>query len=338
MARLSFEGWQEFLNGCEETHILQLGTWGKLKSKFGWTPGWLTVGDLGAQILFQELPLGYQVAYIPRGPISSSGAPLNNHPDWPDFIQELDDFCRERKVVFLKMEPDCWERQDGEGLSSFPGFKFSSHSIQPPRTIVVSLEGEEEQILARMKSKTRYNIRLASKKGVVVREISSIGPFYDLLEGTSDRAAFGIHTRAYYQETFDLFSPTGVCAIFLAEFEGVPLASIMVFQSGERSWYFYGASSNQHRQLMPTYLIQWEAMRWAKARGCTSYDLWGVPDEDHDTLEDGFTKRGDGLWGVYRFKRGFGGQLLRASGPWDRIYNPALYALYQLRNRIQGGS
>ena len=234
------------------------------------------------------------------------------------------------------MEPDCWDDEVQQGADPFPGFQASTHSIQPARTIVVSLEGSEEEILARMKSKTRYNIRLAGKKGVVVREIDSVDPFYDLLEGTSDRADFGIHTRAYYQETYRLFGPTNTCAIFLAEFEGNPLASIMVFQSGGRSWYFYGASSNQYRQLMPTYLIQWEAMRWARERGCTSYDLWGVPDEEYEALERDFTKRQDGLWGVYRFKRGFGGKLLRASGPWDRVYQRPLYILYKFRNRIQG--
>ena len=162
-------------------------------------------------------------------------------------------------------------------------------------------------------------------------------PFYDLLQGTSGRAAFGIHIKEYYQKAFQMFNPQGACAIFMGEFQGMPLASIMVFQLGERSWYFFGASSDHHRQLMPTYLIQWEAMRWAKERGCRSYDLWGVPDEELNHLEEGFTSRSDGLWGVYRFKRGFGGQLLRASGPWDRIYNPPLYALYKLRARFRGG-
>ena len=111
----------------------------------------------------------------------------------------------------------------------------------------------------------------------------------------------------------------------------------MVFQLGERSWYFYGASSREHRQLMATYLIQWEAMRWAKERGCKSYDLWGVPDRDFDSLEEGFTTRSDGLWGVYRFKRGFGGEVRRTSGPWDRVFRPLLYSLYKLRTGIQGG-
>ena len=337
MAKISSQEWQDFISGCPGAHILQTNAWGELKSSFGWTPTRLIQGNLGAQILVQQLPLGYKVAYIPRGPVSSSGS-LINHPDWPAFQEELDAYCLEHKVVFLRMEPDIWEEDLPGNDQPFPGFRSSSHSIQPPRTIVVSLDGTENQILARMKSKTRYNIRLSDKKGVTIREITSVDPFYDLLQGTSDRAAFGIHTRAYYQETFQIFHSLGACAIFLAEFQGTPLASIMVFQYGERSWYFYGASSNEHRELMPTYLIQWEAMRWAKERGCLNYDLWGVPDEDLNTLEEGFTSRSDGLWGVYRFKRGFGGQLLRASGPWDRIYNQPLYALYKLRARIQRGA
>lgn len=337
MAKLSSQGWQEFISGCPNLHILQTGTWGELKSHFGWAPTWFVEGDLGAQVLFQTLPLGYKVAYIPRGPVSSSGSVIN-HPDWPALQEELDVFCVQQKAVFLKIEPDFWEEDLEPNLLPYPGLRSSTHSIQPPRTVLVSLEGTEEQILAQMKSKTRYNIRLAAKKGVTVQEISSVDPFYDLLQGTSDRAAFGIHTREYYQRTFQLFHPLGACAIFLAEFQGIPLASIMVFKCGERSWYFYGASSDHHRQLMPTYLVQWEAMRWAKKRGCTSYDLWGVPDEEFNTLEQEFTARSDGLWGVYRFKRGFGGQLLRASGPWDRVYNPTLYKLYLIRNRIQGGA
>jgi len=112
----------------------------------------------------------------------------------------------------------------------------------------------------------------------------------------------------------------------------------MVFALPPRAWYFYGASSNVHREKMPTYLLQWEAMRWAKSQGCTSYDLWGIPDEEEEMLEAEFTHRHDGLWGVYRFKRGFGGRLARSVGAWDRVYSPARYRLYRLvlwaRNRL----
>jgi lipid II:glycine glycyltransferase (peptidoglycan interpeptide bridge formation enzyme) len=114
----------------------------------------------------------------------------------------------------------------------------------------------------------------------------------------------------------------------MADFEGEDLAGLMVFFQGKRAWYFYGASSGKRRDLMPAYAVQWEAMRWAREKGCTLYDLWGVPDEDEDKLESQFESRTDGLWGVYRFKRGFGGKLVRSAGPWDRVYNPALYRLY----------
>jgi peptidoglycan pentaglycine glycine transferase (the first glycine) len=103
----------------------------------------------------------------------------------------------------------------------------------------------------------------------------------------------------------------------------------MIFVNGERAWYFYGASNNEQRNLMPTYLVQWEAMRWARQRGCKEYDLWGVPDADLQRLEAEFKTRSDGLWGVYRFKRGFGGQLRRSLEPWERVFNPWLYKLYR---------
>ena len=110
----------------------------------------------------------------------------------------------------------------------------------------------------------------------------------------------------------------------------------MVFAQGKRAWYLYGASNNLDRNRMPTYLLQWDALRWARAQGCTEYDLWGVPDEDADVLEAEFTQRSDGLWGVYRFKRGFGGQVKRAVGAWDRVYKPELYYLYRLYFRLRG--
>lgn len=336
MPTVSLQQWKEFIKDCPQSHVLQSPAWGELKSQFGWESCWVVHGKLGAQILFQKIPMGYQVAYLPRGPISAEGE-VFGHPDWTGFQKDLDILCHQKKAVFLKIEPDCWYEQDSPVCSLPPGYKFSSHSIQPPRTILITLDGSEDEILARMKSKTRYNIRLAEKKGITIRKLDDVEPFYGLLERTSDRAAFGIHTEEYYRKAFELFQKNGECQLFLAEFDGLPLASIMVFIRGDRSWYFYGASSNQHRDRMPTYLVQWEALRWAKEQGCLSYDLWGVPDEDAETLEKNFTDRNDGLWGVYRFKRGFGGELKRVCGPWDKVYHPVLYFLYTLRTKIKAG-
>ncbi len=157
------------------------------------------------------------------------------------------------------------------------------------------------------------------------------------MEKTGQRDNFGVHSRAYYQSAYQLFHPRQECELFMAWYGKEPLAGIMVFARGARAWYFYGVSSDQHRERMPTYLVQWQGMRWAMQRGCLSYDLWGVPDASQDVLEAEFEHRSTGLWGVYRFKRGFGGSLLRTAGPWDRIYNPTLYKIYRLWLGRRGG-
>jgi lipid II:glycine glycyltransferase (peptidoglycan interpeptide bridge formation enzyme) len=184
-----------------------------------------------------------------------------------------------------------------------------------------------------MKQKTRYNIRLAEKKEVIVRFSANVDAFYDLMEVTGERDRFGVHSREYFRRAYDLFHPSGMCELLVAEFAGKPLAALMVFARGPRAWYFYGASSDEERNRMPAYLLQWEAMRWAKARGCVEYDLWGVPDTDEEALEAGFSERSDGLWGVYRFKRGFGGRLVRSAGAWDKSFLAFIYPLYRWYER-----
>ncbi len=315
---LTPEDWEEFLKRNPQAHLLQTSRWGQLKSEFGWEAVQVRSGDAGAQVLFRSLPLGFSIAYIPRGPIG---------PGSPALLPVLDEVCRSRRAIVLKIEPDGWE-DDGQNRPP-EGFQHSTHSIQPPRTITIDLNGDEEVILSRMKQKTRYNIRLGQRKGVVVRESGDLETFTQLMATTGERDAFGVHSAAYYRRVYELFKPHEMCELLVAEFEGTPLAALMVFARGNRAWYFYGASSNEHRNFMPSYVLQWEALRWARRRGCIEYDFWGVPDENEDTLESEFSNRSDGLWGVYRFKRGFGGVLRRTQGPWDRVYNPAMYRLYQ---------
>lgn len=238
-------------------------------------------------------------------------------------FDSLDDICRSARAVFLKIEPPT-------AHCPLPAANWqpSPHPIQPPRTLIVDLRPPEESILAAMKQKTRYNIRLAQKKGVTVAPSDDLETFVKLMEATGRRDKFGVHSGAYYRKAYELFHPTGRAQLFIASFESQPLAGLMLFTLGKRAWYFYGGSSDEERSRMPTYLLQWEAMRWAKVRGCTEYDLWGVPDEDEQTLEANFESRSDGLWGVYRFKRGFGGKLMHAPGAFDRVYSPLLYKLY----------
>jgi peptidoglycan pentaglycine glycine transferase (the first glycine) len=321
MTELTASAWEEFLAGYPEAHLLQTTAWGVLKAGFGWTPLRVVVGQTGAQVLLRRLPLGFSLAYIPRGPVG---------PDWPALWPELRRSCRRRGDILLKVEPDVWEPATA-GLLHGPlaGFFASPQTVQPPRTVVVNLEGDEEVLLGRMKQKTRYNIRLAQKKEVIVYPSGDLDTFYHMIQVTGTRDGFGVHSLAYYRQVYQLFQPRGECELLQAEYAGQPLAALMVFAHGSRAWYFYGASSDAERSRMPTYLLQWEAMRWAHAHGCREYDLWGIPDVDETELEAGFAERSDSLWGVYRFKRGFGGQVQRTIGAWDLPYQPLLYRLYR---------
>ena len=335
MAEISLVEWRTFLDEYPDAHLLQTGEWGELKSAFGWQAVRIRTSGLGAQILFRHLPLGFTFAYMPK-PLGSEW--LSGRRDWTpaddEFWAEVDAVCRKKRAIFLKIEPDLWDGQLDKALNV--EFFMSPHNIQPPRTILVDLNGREDEILARMKQKTRYNIRLAQKKGVTVRAWDDIPAFHRMMLTTGGRDGFGVHSLQYYRQAYELFHPTGMCELLVAEYEGEPLAALMVFAHGRRAWYLYGASSDEGRNLMPTYLLQWEAMRWARAKGCLTYDLWGVPDEDEATLEANFETRRDGLWGVYRFKRGFGGQLRRAAQAVDRVYWPLLYRLYLLWMRQKG--
>ncbi len=323
MAIVSAPEWDEFLNRAVDAHLLQTGAWGNFKAEFGWQPVRVLAGDTGAQVLFRKLPLGFTFAYIPKGPVG---------PDWASLWPEIDRVCRKKRAVLLKVEPDLEEPVPPWAAAQFKGFYANADPIQPRRTLILSLDGEESQWLARMKQKTRYNIRLAEKKGVSVRASTDLQTFYGLMEATGQRDGFGVHSQQYFRRAYEIFFPAGMCELFLADFEGRPLAGLMVFARGSRAWYFYGASNDEERQRMPAYLLQWEAIRWAQARGCQLYDLWGVPDADEETLEAGFDDRADGLWGVYRFKRGFGGRLVRSAGAWDRVYLP-VYPLYRWWSR-----
>jgi peptidoglycan pentaglycine glycine transferase (the first glycine) len=189
-----------------------------------------------------------------------------------------------------------------------------------------------------MKSKTRYNIRLAGRRGVTVREAGEqdLPAFHALMATTGERDEFGVHAPAYYELAYRLFVPGNWARLLLAEVGDEPVAALMVFALSTKAWYLYGASSDAHRERMPTYLLQWEAIRWARARGCTTYDLWGVPDAPEDRLEAEFAERQDGLWGVYRFKRGFGGEVVRSVAAWDRVLAPLRYRMYRWGLALRG--
>jgi lipid II:glycine glycyltransferase (peptidoglycan interpeptide bridge formation enzyme) len=323
MSVLSSLDWQEFLSDYPDAHILQTAAWGALKSSFDWQAAWVAHQVCGAQVLFRQLPIGFTIAYIPKGPVG-------DRERWSQLWGEVDRLCKSKRAIHLIVEPDSWvDPRDPATNTPPPGFRHGIQTIQPARTIVIDLSGDESDLLSRMKQKTRYNVRLAEKRGVRVDVSQDIDLFYQLMLETGSRDQFGVHSLEYYHRAMDLFHPAGACELFIADYQEEPIAALMVFRHGNRAWYFYGASGDRRREHMPAYLLQWEAMRWARSYACQEYDLWGVPDLDLADLESQFMERGDGLWGVYRFKRGFGGDLRRSAGPWDRVYNPVMYAFYR---------
>jgi len=318
-------------------HLLQSYEWGEFKRGFGWRPSRVALEEegqiiAGAQVLVRNLSLG-SLAYVPRGPVvdPQEGGTLG------ELWAQLHILARQEGSVFLRLEPD-WEGGERGHLLEREGFHRASESIQPQSTLALDIEGDLESILNRMKPKTRYNIRLAGRKGVVVREgrEKDLGAFYELLRITGGRDRFFVHSDRYYLEAWRTFAPQGMGRLFLAFYGDQMLAGLMAFAFGHRAYYLYGASSDEHRSLMSNYLLPWEAIRWAKERGCLVYDLWGIPDEVGRNGEPpDFVKRKGGLWGVYRFKRGFGGRVVRTVGAFDYVYSRPLYRLLMRVERVR---
>lgn len=329
--------WDAFLQAQPRAHLLQTSAWAGLKRPYGWEAariGLAHAGELvaGAQLLFRRLPfrLG-TMAYLPMG--FTITHPDQRAPLW----KAIDATARRQGAAFLKWEPGLYLPGDAPHDFARYGFRPSPQTVQPPRTIVIDIAGDEETILARMNQGTRRKIRQSAKNGVRVFEgtRADVDHFTRMMHTTGERNDFGVHEPAYYGLAYDLFVPQ-YAALILAEHDGDMLAGVMVFASGSTAWYLYGASATVKRNLMAAYGVQWAAIQWARARGCIAYDMWGIPDEDADALEAQFETRDDGLWGVYGFKRGWGGQVVRSPGAWDKVYNPLVYAAYQLALKRRG--
>jgi peptidoglycan pentaglycine glycine transferase (the first glycine) len=327
--------WDEQVTATPGGHLLQSWAWGELKARFGWHAQRVAAGPSWAQVLYRPLPGGLgTIAYVPKGPVVDWGDPAQGEAALRALLAAIEPLARQQRAICLKIEPDLEEdlasSPDMRALLAGLGFRPSPQTVQPRRTLMVDLDADPEELLGRMKQKTRYNVRLAGRKGVTVRagDEADLPAFFRMMEVTAGRDDFGIHSRAYYETVHRLFVSADRGRLLLAEHEGELLAGLVVLSFCDTAIYMYGASSDEKRNLMPTYLLQWEAMQWAREQGCRTYDLWGVPDEDEETLEAEFAARSDGLWGVYRFKRGFGGRLVRTVGAWDLVYAPLRYRLY----------
>lgn len=258
--------------------------------------------------------------YAPRGPVIED-------PDSPAMTILLN-FVRaeahRRHAFMLKIEPSVLDG-DTRWLLALKrrGFQTNPYAAHVRHEWVLDIRPDEKTLQAQMKEKWRYNIRLAARKGITVRRGESqadLDTFYRLYETTSERDQFVIQNKAYYMELMRLYAECNRAALFLAEYEGQAIAGTIITTLGHWSWYMFGASSNEHRERMPNHLLQWTSMQWAREQGCWYYNFRGIP----DILEEG-----QELWGVYLFKRGFGGYPLRFLETHDLVYQPLVYETYR---------
>jgi peptidoglycan pentaglycine glycine transferase (the first glycine) len=302
-------------------HVLQSWEWGEFKAAYGWRPTRLLCyrrhePAAAASALVRKLG-PYSVCYVPKGPIVDF-----EDRELAGFVLDcLVQTARRQHAIYVKIDPDIpLENESARQLLRQHGFG-PGENIQRPNTMMLDISGSEERILGRMKPKWRYNIRLAEKKGVDVVQggPDDFAAFYDVYKATGERDNFIVRPYDYCRLEWQIFLDAGMASLWLARFEGQTLAAIMPFALGRRMWYFFGASSNLHRNLMPNHLLQWRAIQWGRSQGCTEYDMWGIP----DVLEEG-----QPLWGVYLFKQGFGAEMVRWAGAHDCVLQPALYALW----------
>jgi lipid II:glycine glycyltransferase (peptidoglycan interpeptide bridge formation enzyme) len=311
--------------------FLQSGFWGSFKERFGWSArsflvSWETPSApprrVSLPLLALHRPLGFGVsfAYVPWGPEPPWGP--EDSPGDEAKTAMLHSLAEDIKALlpentaFIRFDPP-WhsEGADAPAPSLRAPFFRSAADVQSPDTVLVDLTAEEDAILDRMKSKGRYNIRLAFRRGALVRSggAGELEQFYALYQATAKRDGISIHAPSYYQALFDHCAgyPGQELRLYLADYGGRPLAAAIVLFRKSAATYLYGASSNEDRNVMAPYAVQWQAMRDAKAYGCAEYDLFGIPpnaDPDHP------------MSGLYRFKTSFGGRIIHRSGSWDFAY------------------
>lgn len=316
--------WNDFIRATPRGSILQSFEWGEVKSGTWQSIHARAIDDNGqwfaaALILKRVLPMGLSIFYIPRGPVFSDYDPQRIR----FFFDSIRQLARQENVIVIKCDPEIPETA-GEWIEAFQnsGFSYNPENVQPRGTIILDISADPDELIKSFHHKTRYNIKLAEKKGVIIKEensVQGVDVFYDLFKITSERDHFMILHRSYFHHLWKTLSVHNMATVFAAYFEGKPLAAIFQTLFGSRMTYLYGASSNEHRNLMPNHLIHWHAILWAKKCGATSYDFWGIPSNPAE---------GHPLWGVYRFKKGFGEAETKWMGTYECILNPVKYKLF----------
>ena len=312
-------------------HPLQSWEWGEFRKKTGVKVervGFFDNGKLvrGMQVTFHDIPvIGRKLGYFPKGPM----------PD-EEQLSVLQQLGRKYNALFIKMEPNI--AQPVGGLSAHDKIvKFLlEHGATPGRplftryTFTLDLTKSEEKLMDQLSSKTRYNVKLAQKKGVQIYENTTsegMEQYITILEETTKRQGFYAHSPAYFRTLWKTLGDSGIIRIFNAVYEDTVVASWVMFIFNGVLYYPYGASSSQHRDVMASNLMMWEMIRFGKAMGCHTFDMWGALGPDANEK--------DPFFGFHRFKKGYGSVLTEFIGTYDLILDPIFYKVFRVVEELR---
>lgn len=335
------ERWDEFVLGSAQGSFLQTWEWGAAQEIMGSKMWRLVVEDAGewqAVLLLvrRELPLGQGWLYGSWGPVMARAA-WGRSDVFLALQKKIEELAGEERAVWVRVDaPVIRDSEVAAGWQKVleeSGWEKSEREVQPAATLVLDLGKSEEELLAGMKSKTRYNVRLAERNGVTVRwskDVKDVEVFWQLAQEVSERSGFSYHSKNYYEAILEKMNSGGGqmgAELAIAEHAGDVLAVHLMVYAGGRATYLHGASSDKQRQLMAPALLYWETIKRAKERGCSMYDFWGVAPEGAD--------RSHPWAGVTRMKEGFGGRREFYAGTYDLVAQPWVYHMIEVARRVK---
>ncbi len=314
---------RNFIEKNKRAHFLQSPEWAKVKTD--WENEYAIVRDENGQIkgimsiLLRKVPIfNRYIMYAPRGFVCDE----HDKETLVKLTEEAKKIAKKYKAFIFRLDPDI-SKDDEEfkniikdlGYKTKNNIKSINQVIQPKYVFRLNVKDRtEDELLASFHSKTRYNIRLATKKGVTTREGTKedLKAFHEIMKTTGSRDEFFIRPLSYFEKIYDSMGEEHI-KLIIAEYEG------------NKVWYLYGGSSNEHRNLMPNYLLQWEMIKWAKESGCDIYDFRGV---------SGFKSENDQQYGVYKFKKGFNGDFVEFMDEMYIVFNPVMNTIFNISQTV----